>query len=173
MLLKKEIDSLLLKHGLKSKGFAINVFSINQKGGQTAYLITNNYFTDPNYIADSINYETKVVIKDSLKYIYFFPKKGVWTNPFISYESDAGNRTTSLQGMMKDITGSFDFGRLKVSFTGATTESPCSKNSPIYIILKKDEEILIFFGDYSTNTKTYLYEDGEIKHVNLKVNNGF
>lgn len=44
-LLKKEIDAVLAKHGLKSTGFSINVISINQKGGQTAYSITNNYYT--------------------------------------------------------------------------------------------------------------------------------
>jgi hypothetical protein len=42
--LKREIDSVLAKYGLKSKGFAINVISLSQKGGQTAYSITNNYY---------------------------------------------------------------------------------------------------------------------------------
>jgi hypothetical protein len=48
VMLKKEIDSVLAKHGLKSKGFAINVISINQKAGQTAYSITNNYYGNVN-----------------------------------------------------------------------------------------------------------------------------
>lgn len=46
VLLKKKIDAVLAKHGLKSKGFVINVISTNQKGGQTAYSITNNYYQD-------------------------------------------------------------------------------------------------------------------------------
>lgn len=42
--LQKELDVVLAKYGLKSKGFAVNVVSLNQKGGQTAYSITNNYY---------------------------------------------------------------------------------------------------------------------------------
>ena len=41
--LRKEIDSVLAKHGLKTKSFDINVVSFNQRGGQVAYSITNNY----------------------------------------------------------------------------------------------------------------------------------
>ncbi|MDQ2720695.1 MAG: hypothetical protein M3Z26_13180 [Bacteroidota bacterium] len=169
MLLKKEIDSILAKHGLKSKGFSINVISVNQQGGQTAYSITNNYYNDPNYISDSINYTIRTVIKDSVKYIYFYPKKGVWTNPFIFYESVAGTKTTSLQGMIKMMNLTFTFGNLKVPFMGISSESPCSANSPIYIILKRNENILIAFGDYSSNTKSYLYEGGVVKCVPLHV----
>jgi predicted RNA binding protein YcfA (HicA-like mRNA interferase family) len=40
----KEIDSVLAKYGLKSKGFKIDVVSINQSGGQNAFSITNNYY---------------------------------------------------------------------------------------------------------------------------------
>ncbi len=47
--LKKEIDSaitaIMKRHGLKNGGFAVNVISFNQQGGQTAYQITNNYYT--------------------------------------------------------------------------------------------------------------------------------
>lgn len=42
--LKKELDAVLAKYGLKSTGFAVNVISLNQKGGQNAYSITNNYY---------------------------------------------------------------------------------------------------------------------------------
>src|SRR6185437_3243601 len=59
LLLKKEIDSVLAKHGLKSRGFTINVISLNQKGGQTAYSITNNYYGTVN-----INKEKELTEQD-------------------------------------------------------------------------------------------------------------
>lgn len=58
-LLKKEIDSVLRKHGLKSKGFSINVISLDQKGGQTAYAITNNYYGNV-----TINKEKELTTQD-------------------------------------------------------------------------------------------------------------
>src|SRR5205085_1936295 len=43
---KKDFEQLLKKYGIVSKGYSINVTSINQKGGQTAFVITNNYLGD-------------------------------------------------------------------------------------------------------------------------------
>lgn len=40
---KKEFEQLLKKYNIDSKRYSINVTSINQKGGQTALVITNNY----------------------------------------------------------------------------------------------------------------------------------
>lgn len=169
LFLKKEIDSVLAKHGLKSKGFSINVVSVNQQGGQTAYTITNNYYNDPNYIADSINYSFKVKIVDSLKYIYFFPKKGVWTNPFIVYESLDGEKETSLQGMVHILNSVWEYNNLKIPLIGLSSDSPCSENQPMYIILKKNENLIIGFGDYSSKSRTYFYLNGDIKVIPLNV----
>jgi hypothetical protein len=43
---KKDFEKLLSKYGIKSKGYFINVTSVNQSGGQTALVITNNYYGD-------------------------------------------------------------------------------------------------------------------------------
>ncbi|MFP5040283.1 hypothetical protein, partial [Parasediminibacterium sp. JCM 36343] len=41
--LRKEISALLKKYGISNAGFELKVNSNNQKGGQTAFVITNNY----------------------------------------------------------------------------------------------------------------------------------
>ena len=41
--LRKEISVLLKKYGLSNAGFELKVNSNNQKGGQTAFVINNNY----------------------------------------------------------------------------------------------------------------------------------
>lgn len=43
---KKDFEQLLKKYGFKSKGYSVNITSINQKGGQTAFIINNNYLGD-------------------------------------------------------------------------------------------------------------------------------
>lgn len=139
------------------------------QGGQTAYTITNNYYNDPNYIPDSVNYSTKTIVRDSLKYIYFFPKKGVWINPFIVTDSLSGNKNTSLQGMIKELHLTFSKENLKIPLIGISSDSPCSANSPMYIILKKNENVLILFGDYSSNSRSYLYMDGDVQPIPLNV----
>jgi hypothetical protein len=72
-LLKKEIDNLLAKHGLKSTGFSINVISVNQKGGQTAYSITNNYYgLKPREVTNDImsEVEKQVLNKETPVTVY-------------------------------------------------------------------------------------------------------
>jgi len=41
--LRKEISGLLKKYGFSNAGFELKVNSNNQKGGQTAFVINNNY----------------------------------------------------------------------------------------------------------------------------------
>ncbi len=43
---KKEFEKLLVKYGFNKNGYSLNVTSNNQNGGQTAFIITNNYYGD-------------------------------------------------------------------------------------------------------------------------------
>jgi hypothetical protein len=52
---KKDLEKLLTKYGLQTAGYQINVQSNNQRGGQTAFIITNNYFSPKKReISDSL-----------------------------------------------------------------------------------------------------------------------
>lgn len=46
---KKDLEKLLTKYGLQTAGYQINVQSDNQRGGQTAFTITNNNYVTNNY----------------------------------------------------------------------------------------------------------------------------
>jgi hypothetical protein len=45
---KNDLEKLLSKYGLQSAGYQINVQSNNQRGGQTAFTITNNNYVTYN-----------------------------------------------------------------------------------------------------------------------------
>jgi len=45
---KKDLERLLQKYGLQSAGYQINVQSNSQRGGQTAFTITNNNYVTYN-----------------------------------------------------------------------------------------------------------------------------
>ncbi len=93
--LKEELDAVLFKYGLKSSGFAINVVSLNQKGGQTAYSITNNYYNNYGIIP-------RKVTEEEFKYImYYFPNKNVSIS-FRAYDGvDA--EITSVKNQIVDV----------------------------------------------------------------------
>lgn len=46
---KKDLEKLLTRYGLQTAGYQINVQSNNQRGGQTAFTITNNSYVTNNY----------------------------------------------------------------------------------------------------------------------------
>lgn len=165
--LKKEIDSLLAKYGLKSKGFAINVVSLNQGGGQTAYSITNNFYGDSVRAATNFGFDT--VMENGVKYLYVYPKKGTWQSPFVGYDS-----------VLNDI--SFDPG---IGVSSSTRESllfknpndgsihktmwifksgVCSRTLPLRIGILKPSTFVIF-GDYADLEKIYFYQKGKVKHT--------
>lgn len=47
--IRKEITTVLKNNGLKNAAFDLRVTSTNQKGGQTAFQITNNNFNENRY----------------------------------------------------------------------------------------------------------------------------
>lgn len=165
--LKKEIDSVLARYGLKSKGFVINVISLNQKGGQTAYSITNNFYGDT--IRAETNYGFDTLTENGIKYLYVYPRRGTWQSPFVGYDS-----------LMNDI--SFDPGvgvsgvsRESIRFNNPNSgtlhktmwifnSSICSRTMPLRIGLLKPSAFVIF-GDYADPEKIYFYQKGKVKHT--------
>jgi len=163
--LRREIDSVLAKHGLKSKGFAINVVSINQSGGQTAYSITNNYFSDPNYIPDSINYEFQIKNEGDKITYYFYPKRGSWQSPFIAYDSSIKNISIPISGFHTPLSLSLNMGDKSIGLIGDQIGFVCTKLNPIFVTLNKKDNQILVFGDYGYNQRYYQFINGKVRIV--------
>lgn len=100
--LQKELDSILAKHGLKSKGFNITVISVNQAGGQTAYSITNNWY----------GIRQRVLTIEKLKEIVsHIPAKSTKILLFASHDKESENYVSSIYSNLKSN------GYTNVSFT--------------------------------------------------------
>jgi hypothetical protein len=166
--LKREIDSVLKKHGLKSRGFAINVISLNQNGGQTAYSITNNYFSDPNYIPDEMNYLIKIEMKEGKRFLSMSPKYGTWTAPYILYDTTMGQRNVLRSGFSETLSFKMTFNGKLYDMTGMKSTSPCSPNEPMFINLN-DKDNFIVFGDFSYVGRSYIYSNGKVVHTNIHI----
>jgi hypothetical protein len=162
--LKKELDAVLAKYGLKTKGFAVNVISVNQKGGQTAYTITNNYYGDTTKI--EANYGFDSVIHDGIKYIYVYPKKGVWQSPFIGLDS------ARTEDYIYDVGVGLGVIMHGLSFTPSEDSSyrnmllffrqgNCSKTLPMKVGLRNKNGFFLF-GDFAESNKVYFYFKGQI-----------
>ena len=164
LLLKQELDSVLAKHGLKSKGFVITVISLNQKGGQTAYSITNNYYGDT--LKNEANFGIDTFTEGGKKWVTVYPKKGVWQSPFIGLDSvkihdcsyDPGSGSIAfISGLYITFKGE----RIQHSLELIIRQGVCSKNMPMKVgILKKDA--FFTFGDYADDDKFYLYRNGKV-----------
>ena len=157
--LKIEIDKVLSKYGLKSKGFNINVISLDQKGGQTAYSITNNYYKDTAYIEDSVNFDYTFEKQSNNTILYVYPKYGVWHEPFVYHDSSIHEQLILMSGSVTPLpTGlslSLENG-IKYQMVGDKCSSIISKNSPLVLRLLPDYINAIYiFGDNSNEKKSY------------------
>ncbi|MBU7570147.1 MAG: hypothetical protein KAF41_05790 [Flavobacterium sp.] len=165
--MKKEIDSVLAKYGLKSKGFSINVISLNQTGGQTAYSITNNFYGDT--VRAGTNYGFDTLTEGGVKYLYFYPRKGTWQTPFVGYDS-----------ILNDIVfhpgvGVSGGSRESIPFNNPingvlqktmiiTSASVCSRTMPLKVGILKPSTYVIF-GDFADPEKVYFYQFGKVIHT--------
>jgi hypothetical protein len=167
--LKKELDAVLSKYGLKTKGFAINVISINQKGGQTAYSITNNFYRDSSYIPDSVNYNFKISTYKEQHFLVVWPKYEVWHQPFVLYDSTKGNKS-QWSGMQQILSGIKLMYNGKIfTMSGKKLFEPISKNSPLFINIDSDPTGVFAFGDFSNEKKAYIFFKGEITWLPLNI----
>lgn len=172
--LKRELDSVLAKYGLKSKGFAINVISINQQGGQTAYSITNNYYSDTMNAQNNFSFDTAVI--DGYTWVNVYPKKGIWSNPFIGLDSitereyyyDVGaGLTTTIHGLYITLADSPKPRNLLLYLR----QGVCSKNIPMKVQLLK-KNAFFAFGDWADEEKFYLYYKGTATIISKKKDEG-
>ncbi|MDF2192570.1 hypothetical protein [Paraflavitalea sp. CAU 1676] len=165
--LKKEIDSVLARYGLKSKGFVINVISLNQKGGQTAYSITNNFYGDT--VRSEKNYGFDTLTEAGVKYLYVYLRRGTWQSPFVGYDS-----------LLNDISFDPGIGVSATSHSSILFNNPnygtlhktmwtfsshvCSRTLPLKIGPLKPGAFVIF-GDYADPEKIYFYQNGKVTHT--------
>lgn len=157
--LKKDIDSVLSKYGFKNSPYTINVKSKNQKGGQTAFIINNNYYGDT--ASNDTNFGFFDTILNGEINVFVFPKTGVWASPFIAYDSAATDVMIGISYSLRTISRNFLIGvdGIPIAFVVETSQSPSSINAPIRVMLKS-KDAFFFFGDRSNKDRIYRYFSG-------------
>lgn len=169
---KADFEKLLKKYKIKSDGYSLNVQSINQRGGQTAFIINNNYYGDTTNYAN--NFESSVLTEDGVQYLVIYPKKGSWQTPFVF--TDSSNAKTITENPHRDgYMDVYDHGEIKISIGmkrvvmgGFVSQVPCSRQTPLIITLSKQKKNEYFlFGDYTSPQNSYIYSKGKITHVKI------
>ena len=161
---KRDFENLLAKYGIINKGYLINVTSINQSGGQTALVITNNYYKDT--LLDGNNFIFKLSKEGSREFLTVSPKKGIWISPYVVSDSlspnsdffDPGIGVSSyIHGLQVTIENKV------YTLSGRGSSHACSKLFPITIYLNKNDPKQFFiFGDLQDQNKHYLYNKGQV-----------
>lgn len=67
---KNDLEKLLKKYGLKTAGYVLNIQSNDQKGGQTAFTITNNNYVTNNYFDNKTINQAPLPIVKVLEVVY-------------------------------------------------------------------------------------------------------
>lgn len=173
--LKKELLDVLKRRGYNS--FQININSYNQKGGQTAFSITNNYF-DPNFCPDSSNYELRIDYENS-KFV-INPKKGMWSELFVICPDSFWTNSHTL---LKDCNDNMEIsavgtgvvshgGRTYQCVVKALSGAGCSYGRPYCIPLSLKTGFFIFGECPKCNNheKWYVYDNGKIYWYNSRNN---
>lgn len=163
------MDAVLSKYGLKTTGFAINVTSNNQSGNaQTAYSITNNYYTDPNYIPDSTNVSWNVSTLNGKLVLTISPKKGSWEKPLVGYDTSRTDPSYYIVYPMPSTANT-----TRVSLGTALAKFPINlivcgdANSdihPLHIYMKSVNDYY-YFGDYNNTNKRWLYSNNSVHWI--------
>ncbi len=155
--LKKDFEKLLSKYGIKSKGYLINVISVNQKGGQTAFIINNNYYADT--LADSINIGFHMDTVKNILQVY--PIKGIWIQPFVATDSSIANlkmfdhEPNYMMAFVKEL--SYIEGDHKYTLTAFISNVARSQVRPLNINLTNAANEYYLFGDWVNPNKRYLF----------------
>ncbi len=162
---KRDFEKLLKRYGIKSTTYQINVNSINQKGGQTALIINNNYFGDS--LTGKNNFGFWIDTSNNQKVLICGPLKGVWTTPFFAMDSTKFKRaydpgigvTTNIHGIFATIDNK------EYRLAAIASNNSCSQMFPMKIYLSAlASEDFILFGDLQDPLKTYLYKKGEVSY---------
>jgi hypothetical protein len=168
---KHDFEALLKKYKLENKGYQINVQSNNQSGGQTAFIITNNYYKDPNLVPDSLNYIAIIKLEKDKKVLTVYPKSGSWIQPMLMYDSsdvDLGSKIFPLPFLYNSQKASLTFENKRFYVKGAFFVNAISKSQPLNIYLTDKTNEFYYFGDYADSNKRFIYWEGKIIWVPLK-----
>jgi hypothetical protein len=162
----------LKKYKLDKQGYKISVQSNNQSGGQTAFIITNNYYKDPNLIPDSINYVYSITNENGRKVLTISPKSNAWIQPIVFYDSSdvdmISKKVFPLPAMITNYTGIFGGFNVPVNVKGAILQNACTSSSPLHIYLNGNPDEFYYFGDYADDYKRYLYFKGKVVFIPSK-----
>lgn len=153
------------KHGIKSNIYSINVSSNNQSGGQTAFVINNNYYRDT--ISNKYNFEYNIINRTGKKILSVKPKSGSWLYPFALTNSsnEIINLLTSSHGngMVSDLNGTpVTLQGKEYILNGRSCNCPCNKIPIEFFIDVDDPNQIIIFGDLSDPEKTYIYNQQKV-----------
>ncbi len=166
--LKKDLDSILNKYGFKNNPYVINVQSKNQKGGQTAFIINNNYYGDS--VLSPTNFSCKIdTLKDGYT-VTVYPLKGTWQMPYIGVDTIDYNKNQNIS--YDPGFGSINFVEQKVTSQDTLyymiciiRNDVCSKNYPMVVKLSKIN-VVFTFGDFTDDNKCYIFNKGVIANMN-------
>lgn len=170
MSFRKDFEKLLTQYGLSIKGYTLNVTSINQSGGQTAFIITNNYFRDT--ILDESNVDFKISGDSNSQILIVYPKKDVWVSPFVFSDSSSKNQhffdpgigvSSYVHGISVQIDGKM------YPIAGPCSSRACSRKFPLHIYMdKKNQNEFFIFGDFQNSQKVYLFYQGKISWLPMQ-----
>lgn len=163
---KKDFDSLLSKYGIKNTGYQINVISLNQHGGQTAFVINNNYNRDSAIDSTNLVY-TITSNTNGQKILKVGPKTGIWMTPFVGTDSAKSGRKfiQYLHNNYSIMTGfpNVEFNHKVYSIKGYALNGARSSFTPISIILDgTNPNDFYIFGDITNLRKIFFYDHGLI-----------
>jgi hypothetical protein len=161
---RKDIEGILSKYGFYGQPYLISVQSTNQKGGQTAFIINNNFYGDTTL--NESNFELWVdTLADKSLNVFVRPLKGVWNTPYIGIDTlyldnhtgvkyDPGAGSIGSASGLSIVIDSISHGMLFIMRDGS-----CSYNHPMMVTLT-DKKGFFTFGDFDDNKKGYLFRYG-------------
>lgn len=149
----------------------ISVKSNNQHGGQTAFIINNNYYGDTLAYQENVDYKIRKIGKDSVLSIW--PKKGVWASPFVLTDSSVNMKNRVHISHMTLTFPVTDYDMItdgkKIVLRGSTYSNPSSVTQPINVVLTSKKEEFFIIGDMAEyTTKAFVYHQGKVTYFAIK-----
>lgn len=163
---KNDFEKLLSRYGLNNENYLISVTSYNQKGGQTAFIINNNYYGDPS--GDSSNVHFEIITEGGVPILYVSPKNGSWVAPFVMADSVRAMRPffDPGAGLVRYFGGLMftdTITKKQYALFGSIPNGSASRSFPLRITLTKDDPNEFFiFGDFDNINKTYYYKNRKV-----------
>lgn len=161
---RNDFEKLLKKYGFETKSYIVNVQSVGQKGGQTAFVINNNFYGDT--LSEEFNISYEIITEGSQKILYAAPKKGVWITPFVcmdslKWRSNVYNPGIGVVVGLSNLTAKVE--KKLYHIGGVGSNNSCSSVFTMVMYLSQtDPNEFLMFGDLQDPLKTYLYYKGKV-----------